>query len=1168
MSWSKLYAAQSGWRRYRGVAPLIATLTLIFSLIALAALPTIASPVAAAQTSQLGTALDSPEPLNIADNNTAVFEGHFTDDGTVNELEFSAINSGNYELGNGDYTLKIDGKDVPVREGQNLSTHISSGLITIRIAQLDTRVSAGTTYSLETPPIEGESTLNGISVTANGTIAENAPEAEAAPREDATEDSHTVPEETGETESAPQIMPRSVAPYAANSGASEKRTFTIKPQAYEKNAGHQSFLVPVFQIPQKELANGAITLPKGTEVLLEVNNPIFQNSHPNDQKISYTGKNGGWSEAPATYEKINDKKYRVTLPATITIGGNAEIQFTGVRRGRPTVFSATFSVPAPKCSPDAEVKSKQWPRSLTKEEFEHGSPIYVVTSTPSRDASILSRQVDQGRDYQEVGRTPWIYNALAFNTEDNWLYAISQDRGGDPCYPGGNLLQIDPRTGDVYNLGPLLKDGGSGSPFASDGDKDVINAGVYTNEGFFIANTSTSGTRRLYKVDTDKVSVKPVFKDETLSYSEDWAVLPSDQRYMWGFQSKAKAGDKLIAERINTATGEIKTWDLTNIKTLDGRGISNPSASWGKAWTYSNGNLGFGTGSSNANQLGFELKITDAASNKPKFELVNVMNNLPSSYNTDAASDLVPPPPELQSNLAVKKLRSETKTVGNEVRTYWTITLENTTDNPSSGGSFFEYLPTDTHYGVNAKGPSARFEGFGDGSTKINGRLPGPDQVGSGKGIYAGMNVPSATEREVNYMHGYVGTIPGRAKVEYVVSSPVRTDKFGNLKAVCKPNRVGLQPTDAEANPADADNVATEACFTKVAVDSEPQPVENAKDEYTAKYNVVVSAPDAPGFDSNDVIYGKLIDAPKFVGAASVIDATVIFKDEFDKSSDPKKFSGSGPYELNANTEPKVIKPKGVEGSTGQHVYEVTVHFKLDATKLDNSSVPAGQSPQPAGNGRCYIKDGLHEPQFGLMNEVEMGGWKDTACIPLKNQKMNVFLEKVSYDPESPDKIKKDGLLEGAEFAVHRGDTDGKLQLKPDGSVNTDTNPLVEQSTTADRGRVQLKGLDAPGVYYLIETKAPQGYNLLPKPVKFSTAWNGDGAAVVKILSDGALTAAGNECDKSSNTNCDKKVGIIQIADVSKGELPKTGGAGVIPWVIAGATIILLGCVVLRRRKA
>ncbi|WP_141748289.1 prealbumin-like fold domain-containing protein, partial [Corynebacterium sp. HMSC071F07] len=269
---------------------------------------------------------------------------------------------------------------------------------------------------------------------------------------------------------------------------------------------------------------------------------------------------------------------------------------------------------------------------------------------------------------------------------------------------------------------------------------------------------------------------------------------------------------------------------------------------------------------------------------------------------------------------------------------------------------------------------------------------------------------------------------------------------------------------------------------------------------------------------------------------------------------------------LNKNDTPKIIKPKGVNGSSGQHVYEVTVRFKLDRTKLNSTSVPAGYPSQPAGNSRCYTKDGLHEPNFGLMNEAEMGGWKDTSCIPLETKQMDVLLEKVSYDPAAPDKIQTDELLDGAQFTVHRGDADGNLKLNADGTVNTDANPVVKQSTTTTTGRVKLEGLDAPGVYYLIETKAPDGYNLLPAPIKFSTEWDQDGNAVIKVLSGGTAITSSRCAESDTAANCVKKVGILQVADITKGALPKTGGEGVGLWALAGAAIVAAGCLALRRR--
>lgn len=1169
MSWTHSHPDEPVVYRWRVVGAFVAALALVFSVAAPAALPGIVGAVAEAQTTALRAELDSADQLSIPAGDSATFEGHFVDGGTVEELEFSATVS-QLEFEGAAYTLTIDGEEIPVREGDNLVVDTTSNAATFRITGLNADVPAGAAFSLKTPAVAEESELSGMSVDVRGVAEENpsasadeGSEASEAPAEDGE------PLEVSDVDAAPArlMAAPNITPYAAGD-----HTITMQNDGYVLKG---SRYIPNFKIPAAELPTGRMTIPNGTVVTLKSNVNSYLSTSPDDLTVYYTGANGGWYEAKATYKKISAKEYQVTLPQ-ITIGGNAQIQFKGVHRGPDTtVFTASFTVPEPEqCKEDTKKVARQPRRDLTDEEYTDGSPVYVVTSEPKdlrRDTSVLSRQVNHGRDFRPVGeKSPWVYNALAFNSNDNWLYAVSQKRGlnGDPCYPAGNLLQINPATGEVHNLGPILAPGSSGTPFESEGDRDFLNAGVYTSEGFFVGNASTSGTRHLYKIDPDKLTADRTLRSAE-SFAEDWAVLPQAQKYMWGFQSKAKAGNSLILERIDTQTGAIQTWDLTKkLKTLDGRTISNPSASWGKAWTYSNGNLGFGSGSKDANQLGFELKITNPDSGSPKFELVNIMDNLPASFNTDAASDLVPPPSRLRSNIAVKKQRSETKVVNGEVRTFWTISVENTTDNTSSGGTFWEYLPTDTHYGVNATGPTAKFEGFGPESTVINGNMPGPDQYGSGTGIYAGMTVPSGTDGESRYMMGYVGTLPGHAKVEYVVSAPVRTDEYGNLKTVCSPNKVAFQATDGESTPAGSDNVATEACFSKVAVDSTPKPVQGAANEYTAKYNVVVAAPDAPGFDTNEVLYGKLTDTPKFVGAATVTGATVVFKDEFNKNSQPQSYHGAGPYELNKNETPKIIKPKGVDGSTGQHVYEVTVRFKLDRSKLDSTSVPAGYPSQPAGNTRCYTKDGLHEPNFGLMNEAEMGGWKDTDCIPLETKEtMDVLLEKASYNPDNPDEIQTDGLLDGAQFTVHRGDADGNLKLNPDGSVNTDANPVVKQSTTTTTGRVKLEGLDAPGVYYLIETKAPNGYNLLPAPIKFSTEWDQNGNAVIKVLS-GKTAITSNRCAESDTAaNCVKKIGVLQVADITKGALPKTGGEGVGLWALAGAAIVAAGCLALRRRR-
>ena len=125
---------------------------------------------------------------------------------------------------------------------------------------------------------------------------------------------------------------------------------------------------------------------------------------------------------------------------------------------------------------------------------------------------------------------------------------------------------------------------------------------------------------------------------------------------------------------------------------------------------------------------------------------------------------------------------------------------------------------------------------------------------------------------------------------------------------------------------------------------------------------------------------------------------------------------------------------------------------------------------------------------------------------------------------------------------------------------------MVKQSTTTTTGRVKLEGLDAPGVYYLIETKAPNGYNLLPAPIKFSTEWDQNGNAVIKVLSGGTAITSNRCAESDTADNCVKKIGVLQVADITKGALPKTGGEGVGLWALAGAAIVAAGCLALRRR--
>jgi len=105
-----------------------------------------------------------------------------------------------------------------------------------------------------------------------------------------------------------------------------------------------------------------------------------------------------------------------------------------------------------------------------------------------------------------------------------------------------------------------------------------------------------------------------------------------------------------------------------------------------------------------------------------------------------------------------------------------------------------------------------------------------------------------------------------------------------------------------------------------------------------------------------------------------------------------------------------------------------------------------------------------------------------------------------------------------------------------------------EQSSVIEAGNVKIKGLDK-GTYYLEETKAPEGYNKLPEDVEV-------------IINDSNLdavtqtnTAEGEEGEIITTITYEK--GGIRVINLTGTELPSTGGAGTVIFMIIGSILVL-----------
>ena len=169
--------------------------------------------------------------------------------------------------------------------------------------------------------------------------------------------------------------------------------------------------------------------------------------------------------------------------------------------------------------------------------------------------------------------------------------------------------------------------------------------------------------------------------------------------------------------------------------------------------------------------------------------------------------------------------------------------------------------------------------------------------------------------------------------------------------------------------------------------------------------------------------------------------------------------------------------------------------------------------------------------------------------------------------------------LKGAEFAIYNA------------NPNTDASATVvktlTQASATDGYYWSVNDLDLDTAYWLVETKAPAGHSLLPRPFKFtpkSARADGSGTTV-ELASDlndtsqwakGAIQAFSSELNTSSVEqgfiiNGTNKATLV-VKDTEVGELPKAGSTGIFPY-IGVATALMSGAMVItvvttKRRKA
>lgn len=151
--------------------------------------------------------------------------------------------------------------------------------------------------------------------------------------------------------------------------------------------------------------------------------------------------------------------------------------------------------------------------------------------------------------------------------------------------------------------------------------------------------------------------------------------------------------------------------------------------------------------------------------------------------------------------------------------------------------------------------------------------------------------------------------------------------------------------------------------------------------------------------------------------------------------------------------------------------------------------------------------------------------------------------------------------LSGATFVLYRVENGTNLYYKYTSDSETapaavtwvgDINEATSKITTSE-GNIKFEGLDS-GTYYLLETEAPTGYNLLTAPVKvdITVTYDVDGQI------ESVTYTIDNESDPvkldGTNITFSKEV---EVANTAGSLLPSTGGMGTTVLYIVGAILVI-----------
>ena len=197
-----------------------------------------------------------------------------------------------------------------------------------------------------------------------------------------------------------------------------------------------------------------------------------------------------------------------------------------------------------------------------------------------------------------------------------------------------------------------------------------------------------------------------------------------------------------------------------------------------------------------------------------------------------------------------------------------------------------------------------------------------------------------------------------------------------------------------------------------------------------------------------------------------------------------------------------------------------------------------------------------------------------------KTPEKKTYVIDLNLDVDKIDGSDSTKHLDGAEFKLYRMAADGTTKEyyiwdTTNKKVTWGTEANADVFTTGTNGKLsqQVRGLDK-GNYFLVETKAPKGYNLMKDPVAvvINVEEDANGETVTYSATYGGedATMTNGEVNLTAATQSSGKqpVATGAIENNSGAELPSTGGIGTTIFYVIGAILVLgAGILLVTRRR-